>query len=116
MIPFENTDLHIIELESDDNVITRLYLLNEVVEGVDFSVDDFVAEMDEVLPKADTKPELFDQLLDRMNVIEIFDQEDIEDLIDEGFVDPDDLHQSLYDFLATEDEDGLFDEDEMGSI
>jgi hypothetical protein len=116
MIPFEETDLHIIELESEAGEITRLYLLNEIVEGQGFNADEFVAKMDEVLPKTDKQPELFDALLDEMNVIEIFDQGDIEELIDEGLIDPDDLHQSLYDFLAVENEDDLFDDNELDSI
>ncbi len=116
MIPFEETDLHVIELESENGEITRLYLLNEIVEDQPFNADEFVAKMDEVLPKTDKNPELFDALLDEMNVIEIFDQFDIEELIDEGLIDPDDLHQSLYDFLAVENEDDLFDDSELDSI
>ena len=107
MIPFEHTDIKIIELETEDDLSTRIYLLIEVDPDNEFISEVFIEEMDRVLPKIDKNPELFDDMLDRLGVIDIFDQEDVEDLIDQGIVDPDDLHSSLYEFLATEDDDSF---------
>lgn len=102
MIPFENTDLHIVEIETEDGSDTRLYFLLNQSELNTFDPQLFLDELDLVMPKVEKNPELFDSLLEKFNVLELFDQEDIEELIDEGMVDPEDLHQSLYDFYLAE--------------
>lgn len=111
MTPFEETDLKIIELETEDDTVARLYLLIEVNPDEEFSTEKFVEELDKVLPIMDKNPNAFDNMLDKMSVIEIFDQEDVEELIDQGIVDPDDLHSSLYEFLLTENDDAFDDEE-----
>lgn len=111
MTPFEHTDLKIIELETEDDTVARIYLLLDVTEEKEFDTDNFVTELDKVIPVMDRNPNAFDKLLDRLSILEIFDQEDIEELIDQGIIDPDDLHTSLYEFLLTENDDALLDSD-----
>jgi hypothetical protein len=109
MIAFEKTDLKIIELETEDGGEARLYLLIETVENTEFDMQKFIDDMDKVMPLVDRNPNAFDQMLDRNKVLEIFDEEDIEELIDEGVLDPEDLHQSVYEFYTIEQSGDNFD-------
>jgi hypothetical protein len=111
MKAFENTDLKIIELETEDGGVARLYLLIETIEGTEFDMQKFIDDMDEVMPKVDKNPNAFDEMLNRNNVLEIFDEEDIEEMIDEGELDPEDLHQSIYEFYSIEQSGNSFDFD-----
>lgn len=111
MIAFEKTDLKIIELETEDDGVARLYLLIETVEDVVFDMQKFIDDMDAVMPQVDKNETIFDAMLSRNNVLEIFDEEDIEEMIDEGELDPEDLHQSIYEFYSIEQSGTSFDFD-----
>ena len=105
MIPFNDTDLQIINIEIDPEDSTNLYLLMsaDMAEELDLeNLLDQLAALEESDNDDDQKDEDYQELLERTGIIEIFDQDEIEDLLEEGLIDPEDLHYSLYQITAEE--------------
>ncbi len=105
MIPFDETDLQIITIESDSGGAVNLYLLMLNGEADQLDGEALLDEMQEIETSSadDSQKDLdYQRLLDRMGIIEIFDQEEIEELIEEGLIDPEDLHYSVYQIVSEE--------------
>jgi|GEM_PF-2091092 len=107
MIPFNDTDLQIVNVEIDPDDSTSFYLLilADMADDLDLErLMDELAALEESDNDDDQKDNDYQELLERMGIIEIFDQDEIEDMIEEGLINPEDLHYSLYQ-IATEEMD-----------
>lgn len=105
MIPFNDTDLQIITIKNDLEDSTSLYLLlhADMVELLDTeSLLDELRDLEESNVDEDQKDDNYEELLERMGIIEIFDQDEIEHLTEEGMIDPEDLHYSVYQIVTDE--------------
>lgn len=105
MIPFNDTDLQIANVEIDPDDSMSFYLLMSADRAADLDLEklmDELAALEESDNDDDQKDDDYQKLLERMGIIEIFDQDGIEDMIEEGLIDPEDLHYSLYRIAAEE--------------
>ena len=105
MISFNNTDLHIFTVENDLEDSTSLYLLMYADKQQNLNIESLLDELRALVESDkidDQKDEDYEALLERMGIIEIFDQDEIENLTEDGFIDPEDLHYSIYQIVADE--------------
>ena len=105
MISFNDTDLQIITIENDFEDSTNLYLLIRASEMVNLDTEkllDKLSDLETSDKDEDQKDDDYEELLERMGIIEIFDQDEIENLTEEGLIDPEDLHYSIYQIVAEE--------------
>ena len=105
MITFNDTDLQIITIENDLDDSTNLYLLIQAEAKENLDTEKLLDELSDLETSAkgeDQKDEDYDELLERMGIIEIFDQDEIENLTEDGLIDPEDLHYSIYQIVAEE--------------
>lgn len=105
MVSFEDTDLKIIAWDTDGHVQTRLYILLDARFADAFDPYDLLEKMHNIEhDQADetSKDREFDDLMEGNGIIEIFEDEEIHELIEDNEIDPEDLHQSLYDLVAGE--------------
>ena len=105
MIPFENTDLKIIgwKFNYDEQILLFILLPKKYSEV--FNSEEFINQLttlDNSSLSEDIKDEKYEELLEQYEILEIFEQEEISELTGKGDIDPDDLHQSLYEFLKEE--------------
>lgn len=108
MISYDDTDLHIFTIESNSEDSTSLYLLMYADKRQSLNIESILDELRAIVESDnsdDQKDEDYEELLERMGIIEIFDQDEIEDLTDDGFIDPEDLHYSIYQIVADEMDD-----------
>lgn len=106
MIPFELTDLKIIQVESDEGQLT-FFLLMESDKSAIFNIDTFTNEFEAYLDGDEDDESYdaeFDQFLEEIGVIELFSQDDIDEMLEDDLLNPDDIHQSLYEYLIAEEE------------
>lgn len=105
MVNFEHTDLKIIGWEIDDKQKLLLYVLLDKNNADKFDIDHF---MNEILSleleniSEEIKDNKYELILDKFGIIEAFDQDEISDLTQQGEIDPEDIHQSLYELVKEE--------------
>ncbi len=105
MISFNDTDLQIITIENDLEDSTSLYLLLHADMKEHLGTEKLLDELSDLETSdkdEDQKDDDYEELLERMGIIEIFDQDEIENLTEEGLIDPEDLHYSIYQIVAEE--------------
>lgn len=109
MTPFESTDLKIIAWDEDNGTQRRFYILLDKKKSGSFDPYELLENMHQIehnLSGENEKDQAFDDLMESGGIIEIFEDEEIHELIEENEIDPEDLHQSLYDLVAEESEKG----------
>ena len=105
MISFNDTDLQIITIENDLEDSTNLYLLLHADARENLETEKLLDELSDLETSdkdEDQKDDDYEELLERMGIIEIFDQDEIENLTEEGLIDPEDLHYSIYQIVSEE--------------
>lgn len=105
MVSFENTDLKIIAWDTNNGTRAQLYILLEA--GFSNSFDPYLLlekmhDIEHDQTDEDEKDREFDDLMDLYGIIEIFEDEEINELIEENEIDPGDLHQSIYELVSRE--------------
>jgi hypothetical protein len=101
--PLEETDLRIVELETDSGDTSSIYFLLERSISDSFDPQAFFDKLDVLFVDEDPDVDKLDDLFDEFGVLEMLDDEEFVELIDEGEIDPEDIHPSLYEFLTEED-------------
>jgi hypothetical protein len=105
MIPFENTDLKVVGWEYNDDEQILLFILLPKKASEVFNSDDFIRQLSTLENSSlseEIKDEKYEVLLEQYEILEIFEQEEISELTEKGEIDPEDIHQSLYEFLKEE--------------
>ena len=105
MISYNDTDLQIITIENDLDDSTNLYLLIRAEMKENLDTEKLLNELSDLEASGkdeDQKDDDYEELLERMGIIEIFDQDEIENLTEDGLIDPEDLHYSIYQIVSEE--------------
>jgi len=108
MVSFNETDLQVISVENDFEESTTFYLLVLAQSSAGLNARKLLDALQdlEASDKSDgQKDEDYVNLLEQMGIIEIFDQDEVEDLTEDGLIDPEDLHYSIYQIVADEQDD-----------
>lgn len=106
MIPLENTSLLTYTAEDEDGNEEFFALMIEKSKEESFDIDVFMKDLNDIETEDDDAlEEAILDVMDKYSVIEMFDQEDIDELTEEGRIDPEDLHSSLYEVIVEEKEE-----------
>lgn len=101
--PLEDTDLRIIELETESGETSSIYFLIERSVSDTFDPQSFFDKLDTLFLDEEPDVDKLDDLFEEFGVLEMLDDEEFNDLIEEGEIDPEDIHPSLYEFLTEEE-------------
>ena len=99
MYNFEDTDLKIAGWEIGEDQKIMLFILLDKKNIDKYDLDGFmndILSLELLTVSEEEKDKRYEDLLDRYGIIEVFDQEEISELSENGNIDPDDLHYSLY--------------------
>jgi hypothetical protein len=103
MIPFEQTDIVVIGTEQDEgDELLALLIIKEA--GHSFSFDDFLEDLSTIEDEQDENAleAEIERVMASHRVLEMYDSEDLSEFLEDGELDSDDLHESLYEIYKEE--------------
>lgn len=104
MYTLTNTDLVILGKDEDD-YLAILIKKNSSTFNADALLEDLSASADKVNISDEEEESELSALLNRYDILEIWTSEEIQELTDQGELDPDDLHSSMLEYFLEDDED-----------
>lgn len=103
MIPIEQTDIVVIGTQQDDgDELLALLIIKEA--DYSFSLDAFLDDLNEIdeSQDEDSLESEIERVMQHHKVLEMYDSEELSEFLEDGDLDSDDLHASLYEIYREE--------------